>query len=326
MRKVLLAFCLSFVGATAAYSQASFQCDTIITKGLREYDISSQSFSYLNAVYSQYCHASGQKKESSSGFGLESVAKALPVKLTGGASDASAAVSNFCKTYQGTTAAVGESATYQEKIVGRAYDSYVQCAQLAALGYHVAHDLITIEKAQVLLRAGVGKPIELNGVDTSANVKCEGAVDGKPVRYVVGTNAKSNVAIGMFCTREARVGSDGTKVFDEGSVAIDITGYKYNFYWPKSEILPEDVASTVQVSIGQLRTQLSNLVSGLATKWGATRDGNVTNNRGSGGPFESTCPAGHYAVGMKAFGNTAGPACIGCFVNMQVLCRKLNAD
>jgi hypothetical protein len=45
---------------------------------------------------------------------------------------------------------------------------------------------------------------------------------------------------------------------------------------------------------------------------------------GGYGPVTATCPKGSYVVGVRNFGNTAGRYCIGCFVAVQVLCRKLN--
>jgi hypothetical protein len=59
------------------------------------------------------------------------------------------------------------------------------------------------------------------------------------------------------------------------------------------------------------------------TLWGSgpmnTPDINV--NGGSG--VAVTCPDGYYAVGAKFTGNTAPPHCIGCFVGVQLTCRKV---
>ncbi|MDA9399708.1 MULTISPECIES: hypothetical protein [Bradyrhizobium] len=48
------------------------------------------------------------------------------------------------------------------------------------------------------------------------------------------------------------------------------------------------------------------------------------NVNGGYGPVTATCPKGSYVVGVRNYGNTAKPYCIGCFVAVQVLCRKLN--
>jgi hypothetical protein len=49
------------------------------------------------------------------------------------------------------------------------------------------------------------------------------------------------------------------------------------------------------------------------------------NINGGYGPVTATCPKGSYVVGVTNYGNRAPPYCIGCFVAVQVLCRKLNS-
>jgi hypothetical protein len=49
------------------------------------------------------------------------------------------------------------------------------------------------------------------------------------------------------------------------------------------------------------------------------------NINGGYGPVTATCPEGSYVVGVRNYGNRAPPYCIGCFVAVQVLCRKLNS-
>jgi hypothetical protein len=47
---------------------------------------------------------------------------------------------------------------------------------------------------------------------------------------------------------------------------------------------------------------------------------------GGYGPVTGTCPKGTYAVGVTAWGNSAGSYCIGCLIAVQLICRKLNID
>jgi hypothetical protein len=61
--------------------------------------------------------------------------------------------------------------------------------------------------------------------------------------------------------------------------------------------------------------------------WGGEPSGdpqNPSNINGGYGPVTATCPKGSYVVGVRNYGNRAPPYCIGCFVAVQVLCRKLN--
>jgi hypothetical protein len=58
-------------------------------------------------------------------------------------------------------------------------------------------------------------------------------------------------------------------------------------------------------------------------KWGDDKPGNRVGTNGGFGPIMSTCPDGYYAVGITNWGNRSGQ-CIGCFNEVQLLCRKLN--
>ena len=302
-----LGFCIALmcIGSSALAQQ----CDTIITKGLREYDISSESSSYLNNVFSQYCHESGEARSSSSNVGLEAIVKAIPIKFSLGSTSSQTAMQNFCKTYRGSTEAQQSRDTYRETIATKSLDSYVDCVQLSQLGFYVTHDVITAEKAQVMFRAGVGKPIEINGIDTSSNVACVGSVNGKEQRYTVATKVKSDNTISVFCTRSSRKGAGDVTVFDEGSVAVDITGHKYNFFLPKAEIIPENVASRVQASLVELRGALEGheqmnaavrqqVGTLLAKAVGPTSDGGTASNAVWAGSAAS-CPNGQYLVGVR---------------------------
>jgi hypothetical protein len=207
--RIGVAFVLS---TSVCFAQGSYQCDTIITKGLREYNISSESSSYLNNVFSQYCYESGEANSSSFNLGLDTVVKALPIKFSLGSSDSKTAMQNFCKSYKASTEAKQERNTYQETIVNKAYDTYASCVQLSQLGYYVTHDFITPQKSQLLFRAGVAKPIEINGMDTSPNVSCSGPVNGQEKKYRVSTKVRSDNTIGIFCTRVSRKGPGDTTV------------------------------------------------------------------------------------------------------------------
>jgi hypothetical protein len=260
-------FLFGWESAATTFAASNFNCDTVINQGLRQYHITSSDTSYLHSIFSKYCYADGRSNSSSLNIGIEAVIKAIPVKFSLGSTDQTEAMSNFCKTYAESEDFKSKSSNYEETIVNRAYESFDSCVRLSALGLSVTHDIITDEKAQILLRAGVGKPIEINGLDSSENISCSGSDGlGKELAYTKSTHRQSAETIGIFCTRKSRNGEGGISVFDEGSVAIDITGDKYNFYWPKSEVLPETLASQVQVSINELRASIAaqgSLISGI---------------------------------------------------------------
>lgn len=254
MKNLSAASLILVVTISPLMAQSNYSCDTVLTRGLRNISISSDSSSNLNTVFSQYCYADGRSNASSFNAGLDAVVKSIPVKFTLGSNDNSTAMTNFCKTYSSSSDARGASNRYLESIVQRAYDSYDACVRISSAGYFVTHDIVTPDKAQILLRAGVGKPIEIKGLDATGNVTCNGPDgNGSEVKYGAATSVRSDNAINVFCTRTSRDGGDGLKYFDEAGVAIAINGDKYNFYWPQSNILPDKLASNIQTSITELR-------------------------------------------------------------------------
>jgi len=286
----------------AAFAQGAFQCDTIISNGLREYRIDSTSTSYLTSTFKQYCQETGEKKNDSGGIGLDFVVKQIPVKFTGTYSSSSEAMTNFCKTYSNSTDYKNSTYSYSDTIVSKAYDTYAQCVQLASLGLSVSHDFITEERTQVLLRAGVARPIEIVGVDTSSNVKCYGPNNqGKSVQYSVGTKLSSANTISVFCSREGRRDANGITTYEEGSVAFGITGYKYNFFWPRSARLPEDLASKVETSLNELRTNIAALAAREAIAVEATTEAAANGAVGGTSAIDLTasCPSGQLMTGIR---------------------------
>lgn len=256
-------FLAILLGTSPALAQ---QCDLILTKGLREFEITQDSSSFLNTTFSQYCYESGETRAASTDVGLNTIVKSIPIKFTAGSSDAMTAMTNFCKTYSGSNEAQSARNVYRETIASKAYDTYTSCIQLVQQGFFVTHDILSLNRTQVLLRAGVGKPIQINGVDTTPNVDCYGPYNGELLQYEPNTKAESNNTLGMFCSREGETRTNGETLFREGTVAIDIKGSKYNFYWPAATVLPEEVASQVETSIRELRASLTQLSASLDAK------------------------------------------------------------
>lgn len=260
MRRTILTLLAYALLGTWAYGQS---CDVVLTSGLREYRIESSDSAYLNTLFDKHCQSDGRVNQSSMNIGLDAVVKAVPIKFTLGSSDSQQAVTNFCNEYSTSEQRTEITSDYEETIVARAYDSYDSCIRLSQQGFFVTHDLVTADMAQVLLRAGVGRPIQVTGVDTTENVSCVGNDKGQEVTFSVATTLESANTIGMFCTRSSRTNEAGSTVFDEGAVAINIAGDKYNFYWPRSEILAENVASRIEASIIELRATLNSQSSQL---------------------------------------------------------------
>lgn len=309
--RVSLVFLLASL--TSANAQATFDCDKIITSGLREYRISADSTSFLKTTFDKYCSASGETKESGGGIGIDTIVKTIPVKFTGSYNSSSQAMTNFCKTFAGSEDYKSASYSYAETIASKAFDTYAQCTQIASQGLSVSHQLTTPGDAQIFLKAGMDKAVQITGVYTSGNISCQGNDNkGKVIKYAVSTTASSDKSLHIFCTRKPRPGTAGSTVFDEGTVAIGMVGHSYNVFWPKSEILPEDVAERIKTSLNELRLNIEkqasrkNTVAGKAT--------NVPANDKFGGasakPLNSACAEGEVMTGINfTMGGTCSASC-----------------
>lgn len=102
MRKFVLCITsiLSFIFSTHANSQSLIDaCKTIITDGLRDYSIETNSAEYLNSVRDQYCDSSSSAKSSKFGVGLDAVVEAIPIGFKVNYNSSQEAMRNFCKNY-----------------------------------------------------------------------------------------------------------------------------------------------------------------------------------------------------------------------------------
>jgi hypothetical protein len=62
-------------------------------------------------------------------------------------------------------------------------------------------------------------------------------------------------------------------------------------------------------------------------RWSSTlKTGDLSGPGGGGRNNPSICPEGMYVVGIESSQNVAGPYCIGCTVNIRVICRPLKTD
>lgn len=295
-------FALSAIGITSgAAVAASDQCDNILVNAANEIDSSIQSNEFYYSAFDKLCKSDGSVNESNASIGYAG--------FSFGFGQYGSSVSQFCHNFQSVRYSNDNYNRYKKTVSDKALDTYADCRRYEALGLSLSHTLITQAKAQVLLRAGVGRPIEIRGLDTSANVSCVGDDgNGKEVKYEPSTHITNNVSIGIFCTRSSKSNSAASQVFDEGSVAINIAGDKYSFYWPRSELLQENEAAKIQAQISNLGTlvgalsaiKLSNAIEARAS-WELSNPANPID-------VASQCPEGRAVTGLVL---TLGGTCNG---------------
>lgn len=175
------------------------------------------------------------------------------------------------------------------------------------------------QAASSLIDTRVSAAIEkINGLEAKSRESID-RIEARAIDAAISTNAKQAQAI---------------VAADSAQSAITILQTRLNSL-PKLDEALKDTDSIVatllskQDFIGRVSVGASHSVDRTLSRlleWGQAADAPRVNINGGYGPITSTCPPGYYAVGITAWGNSAGPYCIGCFVATQILCRRLNVE
>jgi len=268
-----LALAVLFVSAGAKAQSGIFDnCRTIITDGLREYSITTDSSSYLNSVFDKYCESSGTARSAGLSVGLDVVVKAVPIQFTGAYSSNEEAVRNFCRNYSSLSAGRSDRTTYQERIVQRAYESFDQCIALAQTGVVVRHKVRSLTDLDFFVAPGFARPVTLRGIKTSSNIQCSGQDPNssnsaaKNLDLSTRIQIKDNSVLNISCTRTGRAGANGETVYDEGTVTLftDIgPNGNYGAFVPRDTRLAENQASVIVQQIASLDQRATALTANL---------------------------------------------------------------
>jgi hypothetical protein len=320
-----------FLITNQAFAQVSLfdGCKPVITDGLREYSIFSDSSSFLNTVFDKYCDSSGSAKIQSLGFGIDAVVKSIPVQFTGNFSSNEEAVRNFCRDYRSVTVNVTNRNSYEEKIVRRAYDSFDACISMAQTGVIARHRVENVERVNFYLAPGFSRPVTVRGVNPSSNMTCTGqdpTENGTPTEVTFGKTSRyvlqNNTVLGMVCTRKATIDPAGNSVFDEGIVTVltDINpNGNYTMFLPRDSKLAENQASVIDAKLQSLASETEKLAEQLSkiqnaagrTAVKATDPALMINNDatasvpGFSGTYMGNnnweCPAGSFVSAIQGF-------------------------
>jgi hypothetical protein len=236
-------------------------CRTIITDGLREYSITTDSSAYLNSVFDKYCESSGTIRSSGLSVGLDTVIKAIPIQFTGTYSSNEEGVRNFCRNYSSISAGRSDKTVYKEKIVQRAYESFDQCIALAQTGVVVRHKVRSLADLDFFVAPGFARPVTLRGIKTSPNIQCSGqdpnSANSAVKKFDLSTRIqiKDNNVLNISCTRTGTAGANGETIYDEGTVTLftDIgPNGNYGAFAPRDTRLAENQASSIAQQIASL--------------------------------------------------------------------------
>jgi hypothetical protein len=252
----------------AARAQVDYtHCKVIITDGLRELDVETDSTAYLNTVFDRHCESGGTVKESGFSLGLDAIVEAIPLKFSLGSSDKKQAMRNFCKEYHSYAAGDRTAFRRNERIVSRAYDSYDTCVSMATQGVKVFHQIRTLYSLDFFLSPAVGRTLALNGVNVTPNIKCWAKALQVPGSIAEELDLNTEIILkdkplNITCDREGRMQTGGGVVYDEGVVTL-LTDLQpngnYGVVLPHDERLPEGKASQLDAAIRSQATKVDEL-------------------------------------------------------------------
>ena len=209
---------LSFLSSQLYAQNPTAVCLAIVTSATHDVGIQSNSSSFLNTVYSNYCQQDGTTKASSFNAGLSAVVNAIPFSFTGGSADTSTQITNFCKNYQSTYAANSASFDAQSIVVQKALESANQCLEIATRTQNtISYSILTPQMLAIKFGIPTGQTLDIHGISHDDAVSCEGSkAEGTgTVDFSTGTGQSITAKQGTYnvsCTRKAFATQGGTSL------------------------------------------------------------------------------------------------------------------
>jgi hypothetical protein len=272
MRKLLclvhLAVFLTLTDAKTIWAQdATAVCLAMVTDSAHNVSLTTSSSEFLYTIFDNYCKRDGTTKSSSWNAGISAVVGELPVSLTGGSSDTTTAISNFCRNYASTASGSSSSFSSQSNVVQKALDSANQCLTIATKGSTIAYRILTPSTLAINFNIGSGNPLMIRGLSHPADVTCQGskANGGGVVTYATGVGQSLSSDLGAYsitCTRTGTPSGSST-VYPESGMVVDTNAGGFDIFWPKDTVFPFTDASQIQGALSAINQQLAT-TTGIA--------------------------------------------------------------
>jgi hypothetical protein len=267
---ILVAAALSAALSSPLYAQdPTAVCLAIVTSVTHDVGIQSGSSSLLNTVYSNYCQQDGTSQSSSFNAGLSAVIYSIPIGLTGGGTDASTQITNFCKNYQSTYAASSQSFDTQSIVVQKALESANQCLKIATKSQNtISYSVLTPQMLAIKFGIPAGQTLDIHGVSHDGSVSCEGGkVTGSgsgTIDFSTGSGQSITSTTGTYnisCTRKPFASQGGTSVYNATGLIVSTNMGSMEIYWPQDSVFPLTTASQIQATIAGLANKIQQLQS-----------------------------------------------------------------
>lgn len=254
--------------STASWADDPTQvCLSMVQDASRDVGVTTNSSAFLDTVFDNYCNTNGTTKDSGFHIGLSAIIQSIPIGLTGGSTDTTTQVSNFCRNYQSTRSANASSSSYQSKVVQSALQSANQCLEIATKTQATAtYRVMTPSMLAINISVPAGQTINVRGLNHDTNVSCVGSSvkRGGIVRYSAGVGQVLDANVGTYsitCRRQPTSTQNGTAFYDASALVLDTNAAPLNIYWPKDSLFPPNTASEIEGDVSKVSLQVTNLKS-----------------------------------------------------------------
>lgn len=282
MKNIYLALAIATC-FTVSNAFAQFEhCESVYQTATRNLQISEASYSSLNVLFDDYCEASGEMKTSAASGGLDAVVKAIPIKLSGSASNSSQRMRNFCKNYSSTRFETAASSTLADTVVVEALRSYNQCIAISNVGVIISQSAPEPLQATFSFSFKNELDYQLQGVQVGRNMECHvKKPDGDLVEAGLGTTLNIDKNYSAFCKRTALVSEDGRqRYYPRTSVTFASNHGAYSAIYAAEEVEDIELASALNTRIGNTEKLVSQLSATVANNYNAL-SASINNNTSS---------------------------------------------
>jgi hypothetical protein len=237
----------------------------MVTDAAHNVGVQTNSSSFLNTLYRNYCELSGSTKSSSFSAGLSAIIESVPLSLTGGSNDSSTEIKNFCKNYQSNYEANSASFDSRSIVVQKALESANQCLRIATKTQNtISYSIITPQTLAISFWIPSGQTLHIGGISHDESVLCKGSKpDGNgTVNYSAGNGQIITASVGSYkvrCDRKPVASQGGTSVYNATALIVDTNLGGVDIYWPQDTTLPITTASQIQASISGVQSDVAGL-------------------------------------------------------------------
>ncbi|WP_409294896.1 hypothetical protein [Pseudomonas sp. KCJK8670] len=282
--------------AVAAQADSQSSCEAVYADSVRNVDIQSRVITEQNDIFTRHCEVNGSLKSSSANVDLTVPVKGIKVGFSGGQSEATEIMREFCKTHIEKLRTFDSFYQVNNHVVADALQSFNQCVALEKRSVQISH--VSTDARSMVVRVGFNpaeQNVTLNSVQyDTATATCRSNIKGDGEPIVVTSSSGQITAAKPFsiaCERIAAPATGGALKFPRFELLVDTNQGAYSVAMPTEEMLGYDLANAnrqeILASI-QEQTRLKGEIDSLRAKISGVRAVANFTTQGEGAPVP--CP------------------------------------